>query len=303
MIGTIAVVGTTASGKSALALELARHDATVEIISVDSMQVYRGMDIGTAKPTAAEQAEVRHHLIDIADPDEDFTVARFQRAFQEVIKDIEQRGRRAVLVGGTGLYLRAVVDELIIPGQYPDVWAELDAEPDTTALHRRLLQVDPTAASRMEPSNRRRVLRALEVTLGSGAPFSTFGPGLGTYPPSSCRLIGVDLPHDVVAARIERRFQQQIADGLVSEVATLAVRPQGLSRTAKQALGYKELLSHVAGERTLQDALEEASRRTRRFARRQRSWFRRDPRIAWLHADTEPLSVLPSLLAAFSGHT
>jgi tRNA dimethylallyltransferase len=303
MIGAVAIVGTTASGKSALALELARHDPTVELISIDSMQVYRGMDIGTAKPTAAEQAEVRHHLIDIADPEEDFTVARFQRAFQDVIEDIEQRGRRAVLVGGTGLYLRAVVDELIIPGQYPDVWAELDAEPDTAALHRRLQQLDPTAASRMEPTNRRRVLRALEVTLGSGAPFSTFGPGLGAYPPSPCRLIGIDLPHDVVAARIDRRFRQQIADGFLGEVETLAARPQGLSRTAKQALGYKELLSHVAGERTLQDALEEASRRTRRFARRQRSWFRRDPRIEWLCADTEPLSVLPSLLAALSGHT
>jgi tRNA dimethylallyltransferase len=303
MNGAMAIVGTTASGKSALALELARHDATVELISVDSMQVYRGMDIGTAKPTAAEQAEVRHHLIDIADPDEDFTVARFQRAFHDVIKDIEQRGRRAVLVGGTGLYLRAVVDELIIPGQYPDVWAELDAEPDTAALHRRLQQVDPTAAARMEPSNRRRVLRALEVTLGSGSPFSTFGPGLETYPPSTCRLIGIDLPHDVVAARIERRFQQQIADGFVGEVATLAARPRGLSRTAKQALGYKELLSHLAGERTLSEALEEAARRTRRFARRQRSWFRRDARIEWLHADTDPLSVLPSLLAVLSGHT
>jgi tRNA dimethylallyltransferase len=261
------------------------------------------MDIGTAKPTAAEQAEVRHHLIDLADPDEDFTVARYQRAFQDVIEDIEQRGRRAVLVGGTGRYLRAVVDDLIIPGQYPDVWAELDAESDTPALHRRLQHLDPTAASRMEPTNRRRVLRALEVTLGSGAPFSTFGPGLAAYPPSSCRMIGIDLPHDVVAARIERRFQQQLAAGLLSEVEALAGRPQGLSRTAKQALGYKELLSHLAGERTLHDALEEAARRTRRFARRQRSWFRRDPRIEWLSADTDPLTVLPSLVAARSGHT
>ena len=303
MIGAIAIVGTTASGKSALALELARQNPEVELISVDSMQVYRGMDIGTAKPTRAEQQEVRHHLIDIADPDEEFTVARFQRVFREVIADIEQRGGRAVLVGGTGLYLRAVVDDLIIPGQYPDVWAELDDEPDTAALHRRLRQLDPIAASRMEPTNRRRVVRALEVTLGSGAPFSTFGPGLDAYPPSPYRLIGIDLPHDVVATRIERRFHQQIADGFLGEVEALAARPKGLSRTAQQALGYKELLSHLAGECTLDAAVEEASRRTRRFARRQRSWFRRDPRIEWLPADTEPLSVLPSLLAALSGHT
>jgi tRNA dimethylallyltransferase len=170
-------------------------------------------------------------------------------------------------------------------------------------MHRRLQQLDPTAAARMEPSNRRRVLRALEVTLGSGTPFSSFGPGLEAYRPTGHRLIGIDLPHEVVAARIERRYRRQLADGFLGEVEALAARPQGLSRTARQALGYKELLSHLAGRGTLDDALEEAIRRTRRFARRQRSWFRRDPRIEWLSADTEPASVFPSLIAMLSGHT
>jgi tRNA dimethylallyltransferase len=191
----VAIFGATASGKSALALDLARRHDDIELVSVDSMQVYRGMDIGTAKPTPAEQAEVRHHLIDLAEPDEDFTVSRFQVACGDVLADIEARGKRAVLVGGTGLYLRAVVDDLTIPGQYPDVWAELDRDPDTAALHARLTQVDPMAASRMEPTNRRRVVRALEVSIGSGRPFSSFGPGLDAYPPTRFGLVGIDLDH------------------------------------------------------------------------------------------------------------
>jgi len=298
----LAIVGTTASGKSALAMELVRRHAGIELIAVDSMQVYRGMDIGTAKPTRAEQAEIPHHLIDLADPDEDFTVARYQQAFRDAIAGIEGRGNRAVLVGGTGLYVRAVVDELTIPGEYAEVRAELEHE-DTAALHRRLERLDPVAASRMEPTNRRRVVRALEVTVGSGQPFSTFGPGLCAYPESRFRLVGIGLPLDVVRARIEQRYHQQVADGFVEEVETLARRERGLSRTARQALGYRELLGHVAGERTLEDALDEAIRRTGRFARRQRAWFRRDPRIEWLAADHDPLAVLPSLEAAFTGHT
>jgi len=216
---------------------------------------------------------------------------------RDVLADIEARGRRAVLVGGTGLYLRAVVDDLTIPGQYPDVWAELDREPDTTALHARLAQLDPLAASRMEPTNRRRVVRALEVSIGSGRPFSSFGPGLDAYPPTRFALVGIELDPDVVAARIEARFRQQVADGFVAEVEALSAKP--LSRTAAQALGYKELLAHVRGERPLDDALDEAIRRTRRFARRQRSWFRRDPRIQWVTGD----ETLPSLEATLTRHT
>ena len=280
-----ALVGTTASGKSALALAMARRDPGIELVSVDSMQVYRGMDIGTAKPTPAERAEVPHHLIDLSDPWEDFTAAAFQARFREALAGIEGRGHRALLVGGTGLYLRAVVDDLEIPGRFPDVRAELERDPDTVGLHRRLQGLDAVAAGRMEPTNRRRVLRALEVTVGSGRPFSAYGPGLEAYPPTRFRLVGVELPDDVVLARITARYHDQLAAGFLDEVRRLLGHPRGLSRTARQALGYREMLDHVAGLASLDEALDLAVRRTRRFARRQRSWFRRDPRVTWLGAD------------------
>jgi len=298
----LALVGTTASGKSALAFEVARARPDIEIVSVDSMQVYRGMDIGTAKPTTSERRTVPHHLIDIAEPDEEFTVARFQRAAHDAIAEIDARNHRALLVGGTGLYLRAVVDGLAIPGQYPEVVREL-AGNTTGELHERLQALDPVAAARMEPSNRRRVLRALEVTVGSGRPFSSFGPGLEAYPPTTFRLVGVTLPAPVVSARIAERYERQLAEGFLDEVRALAARERGLSRTAAQALGYRELLAHVRGERPLDDAVDEAVRRTRQFARRQRAWFRRDPRIEWLAAEREPQELLPSLLRVVSGQT
>jgi tRNA dimethylallyltransferase len=255
------------------------------------------MDIGTAKPTAAERAEVPHHLVDVADPWDDFTVAWFAREARRAVDDIEARGHRALLVGGTGLYLRAVVDDLAVPGRYPGVRAEIEADPDTVGLHRRLADLDPVAAARMEPTNRRRVTRALEVTLGSGRPFSSYGPGLDVYPPCRFHLVGIRLPHEAVAARIEDRYHRQVTDGFVDEVRRLLAEPRGLSGTARQALGYRELIAHLAGESTLDEALDLAVRRTRRFARRQASWFRRDPRISWLDADADPRALLPALLA------
>jgi tRNA dimethylallyltransferase len=279
------VVGATASGKSALALAMGRADSTIELVSVESMQVYRRMDIGTAKPTPAERAEVPHHLIDIIDPWEDFTVTAFADRARAAIADVEARGHRPLLVGGTGLYLRAVIDELTVPGQFPEVRAELEAEPDTRALHRRLSEIDPVAAGRMEPTNRRRVVRALEVTMGSGRPFSSFGPGLEVYPPSRFHIVGIELPFPALAARIEGRYRRQIAAGFVGEARRLLVDPRGVSRTAGQALGYKELFAHLTGACSLDEAVAVAVRRTRRFARRQRSWFGRDPRIRWLQAN------------------
>jgi tRNA dimethylallyltransferase len=292
-----ALVGTTASGKSALALAAARHDRRIELVSVDSMQVYRGMDIGTAKPTPADRADVPHHLLDVAEPWEDFTVADFQVHVRRALADIESRGRRALLVGGTGLYLRAVVDDLEIPGRFPDVRATLEADPDTVGLHRRLDELDPVAAGRMEPTNRRRVVRALEVTLGSGRPFSSYGPGLEAYPPTRFRMLGVALPDEVLAARIESRYREQLDAGLLDEVRRLRDDPRGLSRTARQALGYKEMFDHLDGAETLDEALDLAIRRTRRFARRQRSWFRRDPRVGWLAAD-DPAELVDPLVDA-----
>src|ERR687897_525942 len=177
-----ALVGTTASGKSALALAVARRDPSVELVSVDSMQVYRRMDIGTAKPTPSERAEVPHHLVDVAEPWEDYTVAEFQRAFRRVMAGIEARG-------------------------------EVESEPDTLALHARLRELDPVAAGRMEPTNRRRVVRALEVVVGSGRPFSSYGPGLEAYPPTPFRLVGVAFPNAGIDARISRPYDEQIAAG------------------------------------------------------------------------------------------
>ena len=291
----VALVGTTASGKSALALALARRDPAIEIVSADSMQVYRGMDIGTAKPTPAERAEVPHHLVDVVDPWDDFTVVRFAAAARAAVAGISARGRRALLVGGTGLYLRSVIDDLQVPARFPEVRAVLDADPDTPGLHRRLAGLDPVAAGRMEPTNRRRVVRALEVTLGSGRPFSSFGPGLDAYPPSAYLLVGVRLPRDVVAARIAARYRQQMEDGFLDEVRRLLADPRGLSRTARQALGYRELCSHVEDGVPLDEAVELAVRRTRRFARRQASWFGRDPRIHWLDAGDHPEGLLDAL--------
>jgi tRNA dimethylallyltransferase len=278
----LALVGPTASGKSDLALELARRCADLEIVSVDSMQVYRGMDVGTAKPSPAEREEVPHHLLDLVDPDEDYTVSRYRRDCLAVLADIERRDRRALLVGGTGLYLQAVTDDLDIPGRYPQVRAALEAEPDTDALFRRLEQLDPVAAGRMEPTNRRRVVRALEVTLGSGRAFSSHGPGLDRYPPAPFPVVGLAIDRPVLDERIERRYARQLEAGFLEEVRALLARDRGVSRTARQALGYAELLDHLEHGTPLDDAVATAVRRTRRFARRQQRWFGRDPRIAWV---------------------
>ncbi len=276
----LVILGPTASGKSSLAVATAEEIGQAEIVSIDSMAVYRGMDIGTASPTASDQKQVPHHLIDVADPSEKFTVGVFKRLAEAAIDAIRKRGNTPILVGGTGLYLRAVVDDLNLPGRYPEVAAELDAETDTEVLHARLASLDPLAASRMEPSNRRRVLRALEVTVGSGSLFSSFGPGLEEYGPTPFVMVALRWPQAVLDERISTRYQEQMDAGFLDEVRLLAAG--GLGRTAAQALGYKELLAHIAGECSLEEALATAIKRTRRFARRQQRWFRRDPRINWM---------------------
>jgi tRNA dimethylallyltransferase len=268
-------------------MALARSSSDIELVTVDSMQVYRGMDIGTAKPSVAEQSEIAHHLLDVCDPDDDYTVARFQRDCLTVLADIEERGKRAVLVGGTGLYLQSITDDFEIPARFPDVRIELEAEPDTAVLFARLEGLDPLAASRMEPTNRRRVVRALEVTLGSGRPFSSFGPGLEEYPSAPFPVMGLAMEREVLDRRIAQRYEQQMADGFLAEVQNLVDRPAGLGRTARQALGYAELLDHIENGTPLGVAFETAVTRTRRFARRQQRWFGRDPRIQWIPTDGE----------------
>lgn len=294
----LVIVGATASGKSEIAVAVARLIEGVEIVSLDSMQVYRGMDIGTATPTPAEQAEVRHHLIDLVEVSEEFTVAEFQARAAAAIDDIRRRDEVPVLVGGTGLYVRAVIDGLRIPGRYAEVRTTLEAEPDTGALHRRLADLDPVAAGRMEPTNRRRIVRALEVTIGSGRPFSSYGPGLGHYPSTPFVQVGLRWHRDRLDDRIAARYERQMAEGFLDEVRSLAKEP--ISRTASQALGYKELLAHIRGEATLDEALETAVTRTRRFARRQDRWFRRDPRIRWLDAPANSNDVLSAWNEAIS---
>jgi tRNA dimethylallyltransferase len=262
------------------------------VVSIDAMQVYRGMDIGTAKPSAAERAAVRHHLIDLVEPNVEFTVADFQHAYAAALEGIAARRGVALLVGGTGLYHRAVIDELTIPGEWPDVRAELEHEAASIgvpALHARLAALDPLAASRMAPTNERRVVRALEVCLGSGRPFSTFGPGLDTYPDSPVVQIGLRWPRPVLATRIEQRVTAMIDDGLLDEVSALVARPGGMSRTAVQALGYKELIDHLAGRTSLDEAVALVAARTRQFAVRQERWFRRDPRVRWIQITTDPV--------------
>jgi tRNA dimethylallyltransferase len=294
----LAIVGPTASGKSDLALALARRHPDLELVSIDSMQVYRGMDVGTAKPTPAERAEVRHHLLDLVDPSDEFSVADFRDAYDAALVGIAARRHRAVAVGGTGLYLRAVLDRLDLPGRYPPVRADLEAEPDTVALHRRLRELDPVAAARIEPGNRRRVIRALEVTIGSGRPFSSFGPGLEHYPPLATVLVGLRIPRDELDRRIAERVRRQLDDGFADEVARLRAATPNRSRTAAQALGYPELVEHLDGRLGRSEAETAIVDRTRRFARRQERWFRRDPRIMWVEAGSghNPLVTVEPLL-------
>lgn len=285
----LVIVGPTASGKSALALALATETSGANIVSADSMSVYRGMDIGTAKASAAEQNLVPHHLVDVVSPSHDFTVSEFRDRVFTILDEIEANDGAVIMVGGTGLYVQAVVDNFTLPPQFPEIAAELDENPDTGALWDRLHSLDPVAAAKMEPSNRRRILRALEVCIGSGRLFSSFGPGVNAYPPTRFSLIGLEIDRDRMDARIDTRYRQQMEEGFLAEVAALAAGPEPLSRTARQALGYRELLSHLGGECTLEEALEEAKKRTRRFARRQQRWFRRDPRITWFDAEADDL--------------
>ncbi|MDA0370389.1 MAG: tRNA (adenosine(37)-N6)-dimethylallyltransferase MiaA [Actinomycetota bacterium] len=287
----LAILGPTASGKSAVALALVESISTVapaEIVSIDAMQVYRRMDVGTAKPSADEQERVRHHLIDLVDPSEDFTVARFQTAYRDVRTDLMGRGVTPLLVGGTGLYLRAVIDDLDIPGQWPEIRARLEAEVENLgveSLYSRLADSDPRAASKIDPHNARRVVRALEVLEGSGRAFSSYGPGVDTYPPTDVIQVALRWSRDALARRIEDRVQVMLESGWLDEARRLTDGP--LSRTASRALGYHELFEHLAGRLSLSEAVETIVLRTRQFAVRQERWFRRDPRIVWFDLDRD----------------
>jgi tRNA dimethylallyltransferase len=293
----VVILGPTASGKSDTAMAVARTTNT-EIVVCDAMQVYRGMDIGTAKPTLTDRTEVPHHCVDLVEATERFTVSDYQLAARAAVADITSRGANALVVAGTGLYLTALIDELEFPGEYPQVRKELEGERRVEVLYRRLEELDPLAASRIEPTNRRRIERALEVTIGSGKPFSSFGPGTGAYPDNGVTQIGILWPREVLAARVEARVHRMMEAGFLAEVKTL-VESRALSHTACQALGYAELIDHLHGECSLDEAVSDIIVHTRQFAVRQERWFRRDPRIRWITVNEDPVAEIAPVLAKF----
>ncbi|MBI4259790.1 MAG: tRNA (adenosine(37)-N6)-dimethylallyltransferase MiaA [Actinobacteria bacterium] len=285
----LALVGPTASGKTAASLDLAERFGA-EIVSVDSMLVYRGMDVGTAKPTPAERARVPHHLLDLADPAEPFSVARYQSAAREALAGIAARGHGALLVGGSGLYFRAVVDALDLPPTDPATRTVLQAEAAAVGperLHRRLAGLDPEAAGRIEPANVRRTVRALEVAALTGRRFSSFAEGWERYPGEGVRAAGVEMDPSVIGKRIERRVHEMLSRGFLEEVRGLVGRGLGAFLTAGQAIGYAEMVEHLSGSVSLEEAVARTVKRTRTLARRQMAWFRRDPRIRWFRVGPE----------------
>lgn len=306
MSTSLVVLGPTASGKSDVAMAVATDPGLgewgpFEIVAVDAMQVYRHMDIGTAKPTADDRDRVPHHLLDLVDPDHDFAVAEFARAATVATAGVAARGNRALLVGGTGLYLRALTDPMEMPGTWPVVRAALEArlaDEPVEMLYAELAALDPEAAAKMEPTNARRVVRALEVCLGSGRRFSSFGPGLDQYPPIPFVQVGLRWPRPTLAQRIETRVHRMVAAGLVAEVASIVERYPGMSRTARQALGYKEVIDHLEGRCSLDEAIATVVLRTRQFAVRQERWFRRDPRVRWLDVHDDPVAEAVPVIAA-----
>jgi len=283
----LALVGPTAVGKTDLSLALAEA-LGAEIVSVDSMLVYRGMDVGTAKPSDDERARVPHHLIDVAEPSEPFSVARFQSRARDVLVEIDGRGRQTLLVGGSGLYYRAVVDDLEFPGTDPVTRTDLERQAATLGperMYQRLAAMDPIAAARIEPGNVRRIVRALEVPAITGRPFSSFAAAWERYEPASVRAAGLRMSRELLIDRIEARVQAMLDDGWLDEVRVLIERGFGGWLTSTQAIGYAELARHLRGDMTLDDAVDATVKRTSNLARRQMAWFRRDPRIRWFDVD------------------
>ncbi|MEW6044900.1 MAG: tRNA (adenosine(37)-N6)-dimethylallyltransferase MiaA [Bacillota bacterium] len=294
----LVIAGPTAVGKTELAIEVALR-LGAEVISADAMQVYRGLDIGTDKPTPEQRRGVEHHLIDVADPEEPFNASIYRELARRALAAIESRGRLAIVCGGTGLYIRAFVDDLLpAPGGYdPSVRAHLEAQArreGSGLLYRRLAEVDPEAAARIHPHNVRRVIRALEAYEVTGKPLSELQrEARRSARPLAAVWVGLIRPRPVLYERIHRRVDEQVARGLVDETRRLLLRGLGPGNTAMQALGYKEMARYLAGELTFARAVEHLKLATRHYARRQLTWFRPDPRIRWFD-----LSALGSLDAA-----
>jgi tRNA dimethylallyltransferase len=278
-----ALVGPTASGKTEAGVELAAR-LGAEVVMIDSMTVYRGMDVGTAKPSAQQRNLVRHHLLDLADPSEPFSVARFQSAAWGVLRRLRRSSVPALLVGGSGLYYRAVVDELRFPGTDPRLRRRLEAEAVALGpeqLLRRLRSLDPVAAAKIEPGNSRRTVRALEVAALTGKTFSSFAGQWERYPAGRVRAAGIEVSPTALRRRIRQRVAAMLDGGLIAEVDGLRERGFGGFLTSSQAIGYREVALHLEGRLSFEEMLDTVVRRTRNLARRQMAWFRRDPRIRW----------------------
>ena len=286
-----AIVGPTAVGKTTLALRLAEdlaEDLDVEVVSADSRQVYRGMDIGTAKPTQQERRRVKHHLLDVVDPDESFTLAQYQDLAYAAIDGAQLRECFPLLVGGTGLYVRAVLEGFSIPRVEPDerlreqLYAKAAAE-GYKALHRRLQELDPVAAERIDGRNVRRVVRALEVCHQTGKPISSLQQA--SPPPYRMLQIGLTMPRDLLYQRIDQRVERMLSSGLVSEVRSLVEQGYGDELPSMSGLGYRQICLYLSGDVSLDEATASIKQQTRRFVRQQGNWFREDdPRITWYDA-------------------
>ena len=301
----IAIVGATGTGKTALAQRLAAAVEDVELISVDAMAVYIGFDIGTAKPLGMERSRFKWHLLDLVEADREFSVAEFQQKFNESIAQIEVGRKRAILVGGTGLYHRAVIDNLELPSRYPEIAKELEdkwSQPSgAEELYGLLVKLDSKAAEKILPNNMRRVVRALEVTLGSGRPFSSFGPGLTLYEPNNIQLFGLSMDRKDLSQRLSLRLDMQLETGFVEEVRKL-YREKEISKTARQAIGYAEIFDYLEDKLTFDETKEKILKRTRDYAKRQEAWFRRDPRVCWLKGSEEENFRVIYEYMTFSGH-
>ncbi|SHK71172.1 tRNA (adenosine(37)-N6)-dimethylallyltransferase MiaA [Desulforamulus aeronauticus] len=285
----VVIVGPTAAGKTEVAIELAKR-LQGEVISADSMLVYRGMDIGTAKPTPEEMQGIPHYMIDIANPDEEFSVAMFQKGAEQLIETITERGHLPFLVGGTGLYVRSVIDHYdFTPAPKDDTLRqklmEEAANLGPLAMHQKLAEVDSATAARLHPNDTRRVIRALEVYYQTGKPITEYQYNDKVNQPKyRLFMFGLTMDRQLLYRRIEQRVDLMVTRGLVQEVRALQKKYSTLG-TALQGLGYKEIIAHLEGACTLEEALETLKRNTRRFAKRQLTWFRADKRIQWIELE------------------
>lgn len=298
----VALNGPTASGKTAVAVAVARSLAAAgigaEVVNADAMLVYRGMDVGTAKPTAAERGGVPHHLLDVLEITQPASVADFQRLARAAIADCRSRGVVPLLTGGSALYVHAILDRFEFPGTDAAVRARLEAELERlgpAALHARLAELNPDAAAGILPGNGRRIVRALEVIELTGS-FTSVLPSWH-YEIAPVLQFGLELPRDLLDTRIEARVERMWADGLVEEVRALAARGLREGRTASRAIGYRQVLAYLDGDLTETEAKQAIVSSTRRFARKQLGWFRRDPRIVWLPADDDAVARIATAVA------